>query len=262
MSRTALFWGIALILLGGILGLQAAGVISGSAWGYIWAVFLIFLGIWVISSIYYRPKFEEGMQIAVARKDARKAELSFDFGAASLIVRGGAAPNMVLEGLSGAALDLKSDYSSDQVAIHVNAGPSFIPFLSPEGGAWRFRLNGEIPMTLKLDSGASSIDLDLSELQVSRVTLETGASSSKIVLPAHAGKTELVIEGGAATFDIRVPEGVALRVRVLQGASSVHIDEKRFPITSAGHYQSPDFETAVNRAEVLLNAGAASFDIH
>jgi hypothetical protein len=262
MSRTALFWGIVLILLGVILGLQAAGVISGSVWGYLWAVFLIFLGIWVISSRYYKPKFDEAKQIAVARKEANQAEITFDFGAASLVVSGGASPDMVLEGLSGAALDLKAEYFSDKVAVHVSAGPSFIPFLSPDGWSWRFRLNNAMPMTLKLDSGASSIDLDLSDLMVSSVRVETGASGSKIVLPAHAGKTELVLEGGAASFDIRVPEGVAARIRIMQGASSVRVDEKRFPITSTGTYQSLDYETALNSVEVSLNAGASSFEIH
>jgi hypothetical protein len=262
MSRTALFWGIVLILLGCILGLQAAGLISGSVWGYIWAVFLIFLGIWVISSRYYKPKFEEGKQIAVSRREANRAEIVFDFGAASLVVTGGASPDMVLEGLAGAALDLKTDYFSDKVAVHVSAGPSFIPFLSPDGWSWRFRLNNDMPMTLKFDSGASSIDLDLSDIKVSSIRIETGASGSKIVLPAHAGKTELIIEGGAASFDIRAPEGVAARVRIMQGASSVRVDEKRFPITSTGDYQSPDYDTAENSVEVYLNAGASSFEIH
>jgi hypothetical protein len=262
MSRTALFWGIVLILLGGILGLQAAGVISGSAWGYIWAVFLIFLGIWVISSRYYKPKFEDEKQVAVSRKDATTADIIFDFGAASLVVSGGASPDTVLEGLAGAALELKTDYFSDKVVVHVSAGPSFIPFLSPDGWSWRFRLNNDMPMTLKLDSGASSVDLDLSELKISSIRLETGASSSKILLPAHAGKTELIIEGGAASFDIRVPEGVAARIRIMQGASSVRVDEKRFPMAATGYYQSPDYDTAENSAEVSLNAGAASFEIH
>jgi len=262
MSRTALFWGIAFILLGGVMGLQAAGVISGSVWGYIWGVLLIFLGIWVISSIYYKPKFDEAHRITVSRKNARQADLKFDFGAASLVVLGGASPDTVLEGLSGTTLDLRTEYLDDRVAVQVNAGPSFIPFLGPEGWSWRFKLNNDLPMTLKFESGASSIDLDLSDLKVSQLRVETGASSSKIVLPAHAGKTLVELEGGAASFDIQVPEGVAARVRVAQGASSVRVDEKRFPITSSGQFQSPDYDTAQNSAEIVLNAGAGSFNIH
>jgi hypothetical protein len=262
MSRTALFWGIVLILLGGILGLQAAGIISGSVWGYIWAVFLIFLGIWVISSIYYHPKFNEGHQIRVARKDAKQADISFAFGAASLIVNGGASPDMVLEGISGTTLDLSSRYFDERVAVKINAGPSFIPFLGPEGGSWRFRFNNEMPLKIAVESGASSVEMDLTELKVSDLQVQTGASSYKIVLPAHAGSTLVHVDGGAASFDIRIPEGVAGRIRIMQGASSLKIDEKRFPVTSAGYYQSADYDTAENHAEVTLNAGAGSFNIH
>ena len=136
MSRTALFWGIVFILLGVVLGLQAAGLISGSVWGYIWALLLIFLGIWVISSIYYKPKFDESHRLTVPRKNARQAEITFDFGAASLVVTGGASADAVLEGLSGTTLDLRSDYLDDKVVVQVNAGPSFIPFLGPDGWSW------------------------------------------------------------------------------------------------------------------------------
>ena len=132
-------------------------------------------------------------------------------------------------------LILQSEYLDDKVIVQVNAGPSFIPFLGPDGWSWRFRLNNDLPMTLKFESGASSIDLDLTDIKVSHLKVETGASSSKIVLPAHAGKTLVEVEGGAASFDIRVPEGVAARVRVAQGASSVRVDEKRFPVTSYWH---------------------------
>jgi hypothetical protein len=262
MSRTALFWGIVLILLGGIFALQAAGIISGSAWGYIWGVFLVFLGIWVISSRYYQPKFDENKKVTIARKGVGEAEISFDFGAASLVVGAGAGPDMILEGLSGAALELKADYLPEKAVVKVNAGPSWMPFLSPEGWAWRFRLNNEIPLMLKFDSGASSLDLDLSELKVRSVRLETGASSTKIVLPTSAGKTEVILNGGAASFDLHAPEGLAVRVRIMQGASSVHVDEKRFPMTSAGYFQSPDYDMAANTVDVLLNAGASSFEIH
>ena len=257
-----MFWGIVFILLGAILGLQAAGVLSGSVWGYIWAVLLIFLGIWVIASIYYKPKFDESHTLTVPRRNAQRAEITFDFGAAALVVTGGASPDTVMQGLSGTTLDLQSNYIDDRVEVKVNAGPSFIPFLGPDGWSWRFKLNNDLPVDLKFESGASSLDLDLTDVKVSRLTLETGASSSKVILPAKAGRTQFDIEGGAASFDIRVPDGVAARIRIMQGASSVRVDEARFPISSAGYYQSPDFDSAQNTVEMRLNAGAGSFNIH
>ena len=262
MSRTALFWGIVFILLGGILGLQAAGLISGSVWGYIWAVLLIFLGIWVISSIYYKPKYDGSHTVIVPRRDAQRAEITFDFGAASLVVTGGAPSDTVMEGLSGTTLDLRTNYIDDKVEVKVNAGPSFIPFLGPDGWSWRFRLNNDLPVVLNFESGASSLDLDLTDVKVSHLTVETGASSTKIIAPSKAGRTQLDIEGGAASFDIHVPDGVAARIRIMQGASSIRIDENRFPVSSAGYYQTPDFDSALNSVDMRLNAGAGSFNIN
>jgi hypothetical protein len=262
MFKSALFWGILLIVFGVLLGLQAAGIITQSLWGYLWGVFLVFLGVWVIWGMTRKSGFDEGEHVRVGLGAAKQARVKFDFGAGSMQISGGAVADQFLAGVAGATLEIKSDTFGDTLEVKVEAGPSFLPFLGPDSGTWMFRLNDSVPMTLEVNSGASSTNLDLSSLKVSELEYNTGASSNIVVLPANAGKTAVKIEGGASSFDIAVPDGVAARIVIKQGATAVRIDDKRFVQSGGDFYTSPDFETATNQVEILINLGAGSINIH
>jgi hypothetical protein len=59
MRRGNLFWGILLILLGGLFLLKANGVIS-DVMGWFWPLGLILLGIWMLSSRFLYGRFAGG----------------------------------------------------------------------------------------------------------------------------------------------------------------------------------------------------------
>jgi hypothetical protein len=114
---------------------------------------------------------------------------------------------------------------------------------------------------MKVDCGVSSLDFDFTNVKLAFFGLDTGASSLKLKLPASAGHTLVDIESGAATLDITVPQGVAARVRTEQGVSSMNIDQSRFPLMQGDWYQSPDFDSAANKAEINLEGGANSVTV-
>ena len=65
------------------------------------------------------------------------------------------------------------------------------------------------------------------------------------------GAAETKLQGGTEVL----PEGVAGRIRFEQGITSVEVDTDRFPLTN-GIYESADFSSAQNRADILIQAGA------
>jgi hypothetical protein len=115
-------------------------------------------------------------------------------------------------------------------------------------------------MALKLETGASESILDLSELLVTELNLQSGASSTELTLPAGAVYTRAKISGGAASFKVRVPSGVAARIQYSGGIASLDVDELRFPRSGDG-FQSPDFATAKNKVELNIEVGAASVEV-
>ena len=112
-----------------------------------------------------------------------------------------------------------------------------------------------------MDAGAAEIDLDLRNLDLQRLEIKAGAADIDVVMPAAAGKTEASIEVGAASLRITVPEGVAARIVVDAGLSSIQVDEGRFAQLQGDVYTSPDFERAANRLDITIDAGASHVEI-
>jgi hypothetical protein len=125
---------------------------------------------------------------------------------------------------------------------------------------WDLRLAPSLPLSLTVKNGASDTRLDLRDLHVTHLRIESGASSTDVVLPAHAGYTEVRGSSGAASLTLRVPEGVAARIRTSGGLSSTTVDQARFP-RRGNVYESPDYETAEHRVDVRLDMGVGSIDV-
>ena len=259
MRRGNLLWGLILILLGGLFLLQARGLIS-DVLGWFGPLVLILVGCWVLWARFLPRSSGSGENFSIDLRGAARLDLDVDHGAGSLSLKGGAPAGVAVSGFSGMSLDLNQRLAGDHLEVELKAGPAFLPFLGPDGGEWQFNLTQDVPVAIKIDSGASSLYLDLTDVNVTFLGINTGASSIKIKLPAQAGYTLVDIDAGVASVDIFVPEGVAARIRVDQGASSININEKRFPKFNSvsGMFQSEGFETAAHKVEISFEGGASS----
>jgi hypothetical protein len=253
MKRDNLFWGTALILFGVLLFLQTQGLIA-NVFRYFWPLALILVGSWIILNVYWRPDPSSVETFQIPLGSAKSARFRFSHGAGQLEIRGGAPIGQALIGSSAVGMNQQSRLEGERLEVKVEAGPSFVPFLGPSEGIWRFQLTQEIPITLVVESGASSLNLDLSEVRATHIQLETGASSSHVMMPAR-GSSLLDVEAGAASVNVRIPEGTPARIRVKEGVSSVDVDTNRFPRLDSGFYQSSDFDTAIDRAEINIESG-------
>jgi hypothetical protein len=102
--------------------------------------------------------------------------------------------------------------------------------------------------------------LDLRELTVRRLELQTGASETRVLLPRASGQTEVKAAHGAASLVLDVPAGVAARIRTRMAIGRTQIDQSRFP-PSPGGYESPDFATAANRVDIDAEGGVGSLTV-
>ncbi|HJR80641.1 MAG TPA: DUF5668 domain-containing protein [Anaerolineales bacterium] len=260
MRRDNIFWGGALLLLGVLFLLQAQGIIS-NVFRFFWPLVLILVGGWMILSVYWRPAQSTEETFSVPLGVAKSAKLTFSHGAGQIQIGGGAPPGQALIGSSATGMNHRSQLNGDRLEVKVEAGPSFIPFLGPSEGIWRFRLSQEIPLSLVVEAGASSVNIDLKDVLATHVELSTGASSSDVVVPAR-GISLLDVEAGAASVNIRVPEGTAARIRVKEGMTSINVDTNRFRRLDSGMYQSSNYDTAVDRAEINIESGLGAVSVN
>lgn len=260
MKRDNLFWGSVLILVGVLLFLQSQGII-GNVFRYFWPLALILVGSWIILNVYWPPaRGATAETFTVPLGAAKSARFKFAHGVGQIEVGGNAPIGQALVGSSATGMNHSSRLEGDRLEVNVEAGPSFVPFLGPSEGVWRFQLTQEVPLTLIMEAGASSLNIDLKDVLATRVELKTGASSTNITMPAR-GVSLLDVEAGAASVNIRVPAASAGRIRVKEGVTAVNIDTNRFPRLDSNIYQSSNFDTAVDRAEINIGSGLGSISV-
>jgi hypothetical protein len=69
------------------------------------------------------------------------------------------------------------------------------------------------------------------------------------------------IDTGASSVKVIVPTGVAARINIKSGVASVNVDTNRFPRIDGGPYQSADYATATNRADITIDSGVGSIEV-
>lgn len=259
MKRDNIFWGSALILVGVLLFLQTQGII-GNVFPYFWPLALILVGGWIILGVYWKPAKGSNETFSVPLGAAHSVKYHFAHGAGQLDIAGGAPAGQALIGTAAVGMNRTSQIDGDRLDVRVDAGPSFIPFIGPGEGVWRFQLAENVPALLTVESGASLMNIDLSNLLITRFALKTGASSTNVTMPAH-GASLLDVESGAASLSIRIPETTAARIRVKNSVIAVDVDTHRFPRLDSGIYQSANFDTVADRSEINIESGLGSVSV-
>ena len=272
------------LLLFGIFGSLLGGL---GLLGLYWPVLLIGLGLLLMVRALLRPwhagpvteardtasirphrgtKRQEWAAVreaSVPLGDAKHARIHIRHGAGRLEVRGGAAPGQLVGGAFAGGLDVRTQRQGDLLEVEMQAPSRPWPAAPWDWGGtldWSCHLTNQVPLELDLETGANEAQLDLSALPVSRLRIKTGASSTRVVLPAAAGYTHVRLEAGAAAIKVHVPEGVAARIHVGGALAGVDVDTARFPLVG-GVYQSADYDTAIHKVEIEAETAVGSLSV-
>lgn len=262
MRRTSLVWGVILLLLGLLMLADAMGFrLPGGMhlMSIFWPLMILLLGAGlVLSAVLRRSVTSE--QASVDLGGASEASLRISHGAGELHIAGGAGMSQLLTGSFAGGLVQSSRREGNRLDVRLNPPAHPFSFMPPfDGYVWDVKLNQDVPMTLTLQMGANKAVVDLSEVRVTALKVETGASETHFTLPRR-GRLRADFELGAASLTIRIPEGMAARVRASHGVSDVKVDPARFP-RAGEYYQSPGFETASDTVELHIEAGAAEVKV-
>ena len=258
MNRGAIFWGGILILLGVLFLLQSMGILDVNIWTLFWPLLLIAWGLWLLVGAFgRRPQAEE---VTMGLKGVEEARLFLNYGAGRLTVDGRAAPGELLHGRFATGLEYDRKEEGERVTLRLRPphGSGFAPWnWGNQQRDWDIHLNNAIPLELEVEMGAAEANLDLSEMQVRRFRLKTGASDSRVTLPAQATYTRATVETGMASVALCIPEGVAAQIEAEAGMAEVKINRSRFP--RAGKvYRSADYDTADHRVDLTIHVGMGS----
>ena len=218
-----------------------------------WPIVLVLLGVWFLIGAILPFGGGPVERLAVPLGAAGEAAVRIRFGAGELTTGRAASGNLVDGSFAGGVVRKEGGPGRIELAQDTTYG---MPWLDRRSD-WVVGLTGEVPLDLRLDTGAARAWLDLADLRVRSVDLQTGASETRIRLPQAAGSTTIRAQTGAASLTIEVPDGVAVRIRSRMALGSSHVDEARFPRTGDG-FASPEFATATNRADIDVQGGVGS----
>lgn len=262
MRRMGSLLGIILVLIGALLLLRGLGILTINVWGLIWPLFLIGLGAWIIWGFLTGRPSVRSQDASIPLEGAQEARVRIRHGGGHLRLDAGAGAGELVRGTFGGGLEHRVKREGDALDVHMRVPSGIFPWMWGPWQAldWTVGLNREIPLALRLETGASDMQLDLTELQITDLRLETGASSTLVRLPAEAGHTQASISCGAASIVIRVPPDVAARVRFEGALTGIEVDETRFP-RSDDVYRSPGYENAPNKVDLHIEAGVGSIEV-
>ena len=264
MRTDRLFWPLALIVLGGLFLLSNMGIIQVSIWGVFIPVLLILAGLSaLLNSVGYARRGGQTTSLSIPLEGDESARLHIKYGAGRMNLSGGAASGELLSGSFESGVDHHARRGGGRLDVTLSSSADMMTLPWGWDGShrtWDVRLNERVPLVLDIDVGAAESRIDLTNVRVTDLKLDTGASSSELWMPANAGQTHAKVSGGAASIKIKIPSEVAARIRWDGGLATISVDTNRFP-QSGNTYQSPNYETAANKIDLKVDMGMGSVDI-
>ena len=122
---------------------------------------------------------------------------------------------------------------------------------------WHIHLNPTISSDITAHSGGGNVKLNLAGMAVTRVSADTGGGNMDVVLPDNAANLSLTAKTGAGNVVVHIPSGMAARIQATTGLGKAVVDP-RFSQTGKNTYQSPDYDSALNKVEVTASSGAGN----
>ena len=243
-----------------------------SMWGSLLVIVLI-LGVAAASIVLYegRPSRGAGMEqeaIEVPRGEASQGVVEIDFSVGRLVVAETDNPEVFAEGVASlqGGENLESDARTEGDTIYYNLSSDVHDWTGVgifgswlDDRVWTLDLNPDVPLSLTIDAGAGSVEIDLSALEVTELDLNGGVGRTVVTLPTEGGG-RIRMDLGVGESVLLVPEGVGVRVRVEGGLAPVSAPSS-YERQDGGVYTSPDYATADSRVEVEISAGVGSIVI-
>jgi hypothetical protein len=121
------------------------------------------------------------------------------------------------------------------------------------------RLNPNPEWKINVETGAASLNFDLSKFKVRELKIHGGAASFKVRMGAPLSMTDVEVETGVSGVDISIPQNAACSIETDSGLSDNHFEG--FNKTSDNNYETPGFNAAKNKMHIHISGGLSDFHV-
>lgn len=288
-----IFWGLLFVLLGALFLLQNFNVMAidlSNLWR-LWPIFIVAAGVsmlsfrgWlgtilasvfvaltlglvmIVSLGFLKPETTgnvttKNVEVSRPNESVKDVKLSIKGGAGVIDIHSDSSASLVRASLTSDFTTLRQNAtqnnSTQEVAITVDTA----------GGWWWGRyqndltvvLNESVPMEVKVDAGASDISSDLSNIQLRKLEIDSGASSIQFKLGNKLPNTDVTFDIGMSSIKFLVPKDSGVSLRIDLGMSTKNIPGLHE--VSDGYFETDNYKTATNKIQLNGHIGMAGLDI-
>jgi len=299
MNLGRYIWGIFVVFVGIVFLLTNFGYISPSVWSEIWRfwpVALVIIGLSIISKalpsviriivniliiliviasltgiVVYRGNLSSNNTISgtIQTKEldeellgtTKNVSYEVQIGAGNLNIHGDSAK--LIEGQIETNIvnpTVSTTSTSETQSVKLSSQKmAYFPFFRGKND-WNVSLNNTLPVSLNIDSGAVSANLDISKIILKDIQIKSGASSYDITLGDKSDLATGEINIGASSVKLRVPKSVGLRFELNAGATSNNFTSEGLS-KSGSIYSTDGYDSSAKKIDLSIKAGAASIEL-
>jgi uncharacterized protein DUF2154 len=186
----------------------------------------------------------------VGRDGAQSLALVVNYGAGKLAIHGGT--NALVE-VASSREDVRVasvQHVGSAAAVTVSSSADNDFFFAGPDRSWDVAIPTDLPLTLTLNVGAGTFDIDLHQVMLRSARISNGASDLTLRLPTAAGDVPVNLSTGASSVTFEIPAGVQYRVRTTGGLNTVN-----------GLDETSGYAAAADRYTIVVSAGASTVTI-
>jgi hypothetical protein len=245
------FWPVGLILIGIALILKMR-----------WLGFAFFIIIIVAGSLFIAERINlsenmetrEVIQDITLESEIKNADIEISYSAGEFSIEAGKSDTLIKNMVKTA--DLKNpimEYKKTETEadIKIKRAPGTRLWNSKED-SWNIELSPKIINSIKLDYGASNAEIDLRNLKIEQLEINTGASNTEITFGKYPTKTS--IETGASSVVLKFPKDIGVIIKIKNGLAIKNFNRLK---KEEGNYISDNYDLKKQNIEVEIEAGVS-----
>jgi hypothetical protein len=291
MKRSRIGFGVFLLTVGILILLAGFGILDWTIFYSIfrlWPLFIIVIGIniafnrnvivrsitWLTllavlitySYVFHDSNFGklvESSNVAIEKlAETKSGNLYLGFGGLELNV--GSTNENLLDGTI-AARNIKENYNyslnKDSVDINFKKDEHSIDFCNfTDKQKCRFNLNKDVLWNVKVDIGAAGGNLNLADLQIGNLEINSGAVNFDIKLGNMSQLTNIKINTGASQFNISVPKDSGVRLKMEGALNSTGFYDINL-IKDGNYYTTKNYDEAANKIDMDVSMAVGGIRI-
>jgi len=153
-------------------------------------------------------------------------------------------------------IDITNEIVADKQTVIFSEKPA--NFLTTQGvREFNLEVSPNKASTFRINSGASTLDLDFTNVILQKLSIDSGASSGKVKIGSKSSTTDLSINAGASSFNILVPQETRLWIESDSALLSKNFDQLGLE-KKDGDYKSADYDSSLAKIHLEVSAGVSN----